>query len=52
MSLLNRITQGLTNLGETTDDSSVEPTTTANLAPPPPINIRLETVIKISEVTQ
>jgi hypothetical protein len=49
---LNRITQGLTTFGETSDDSSrtsVE-TTATNLAPPPPINIRLETVIKIPEV--
>jgi len=46
---VNRLTQGLTNPEETIDDSSTE-TTTANLAPPLPINMRLETVIKIPEV--
>jgi len=45
--LQNRLTQNLNNAGETIDDSSVE---TTNLPPPPPINIRLETVIKIPEV--
>ena len=48
----NRITQGLAKPGETLDDLSKPSTetTTTNLPPPPPINIRLETVIKITEV--
>ena len=42
------MTQGLTNLGETIEESSTD----TNLVPPPPppINMRLETVVKIPEV--
>lgn len=50
-SILSRLTHGLSNIQETIDDSSrsiLE--TTTSIAPPPSINIRLETVIKISEV--
>ncbi|CAF3809321.1 unnamed protein product [Adineta steineri] len=49
---LLRLTQGLTNLGDTMDDSSRPSAdiTTINLAPPlPSFNMRLETVIKIPE---
>jgi len=49
-----RLTQGLSQLEETSNDSSKSSseTTTTNPAslPIPPINIRLETVIKIAEV--
>ncbi|CAF4151864.1 unnamed protein product, partial [Rotaria magnacalcarata] len=47
---LLKVSHGLTNLGETIDDStrtSLE--TIGNLALPPAINIRLETVVKIPE---
>lgn len=50
---LLKITQGLINPAETLDDSSRSSTetttTTTNLPPPPAINMRLETVIKITE---
>lgn len=48
---LLRLTQGLTSVGDATDDSSRSTLQTAmsRAAPLPSINIRLETVIKISE---
>lgn len=48
---LLRLTQGLTNPSETTEDpTKTNRESTNNLPPPPPINMRLETVIKIAEV--
>ncbi|CAF1667469.1 unnamed protein product, partial [Adineta ricciae] len=46
---LLKLTQGITNLGETTEESSTDTNVAPPPPPPPPINMRLETVVKIPE---